>query len=140
MKKRNVLLISLVTVFMLVSMAVVASGNKEIDYSDPAALKGLISGQREEYVLVDVRTIDEYEAGFIPTAINIPYDTIENSVPTEDKSALIVVYCRSGRRSAIAQSALKELGYNNVVDFGGIDRWKWELEIPTSVAPVGAGS
>ena len=140
MKKRNVLAIVLVTVFMLVSMAVVASGNKETDYSDPATLKKLIAEQREEYVLVDVRTKDEYESGFIPTAINIPYDTIANNLPTEDRSALIVVYCRSGRRSAIAQSALKELGYDNVVDFGGIDRWNWELEIPKSAAPVGAGA
>ncbi len=93
-------------------------------YSDPDALQTLISKSTEPYYLVDVRTSDEYETGHIPTAINIPYDTIGDKPPTPYKTTLIIVYCASGVRSAKAKATLDKLGYSRVVDFGGITRWK----------------
>ena len=84
---------------------------------------------KENFVLLDVRTQEEFNAGHIPTAILLPYDEINLKAATvlPDKEKEIVLYCRSGRRSAIAKKALVELGYKDVKDFGGISRWKGEL-------------
>jgi phage shock protein E len=79
--------------------------------------------------LVDVRTEDEYNTGAIPSAINIPFDVIADNLPTEDRAARIIVYCRSGNRSGIASDTLKDLGYTNVLDFGGVNNWKGDLEV-----------
>lgn len=84
---------------------------------------------KAHFVLVDVRTKEEFDAGHIPTAILLPYDEIDAKAMTvlPDKEKEIVVYCRSGRRSAIAKKALLALRYTNVADFGGINRWQGEL-------------
>jgi rhodanese-related sulfurtransferase len=79
--------------------------------------------------VVDVRTEEEYNSGAIPSAINIPFDVIADNLPTEDRSARIVVYCRSGNRSGVAYETLSELGFTNVLDFGGVGNWQGELEI-----------
>ena len=82
------------------------------------------------YVILDVRTAEEYAAGHIPGAINIPNESIGTSAPPAlpDKDQLILVYCRSGRRSKIAAEALVELGYTNIREFGGIIDWPYEVE------------
>jgi phage shock protein E len=100
-----------------------AISRRSAKYIDPAQLAALIDGKAETYFLVDVRTKEEYEAGHIRSAINIPVDQIATEPPTTDKDALILVYCRSGRRSAAAATALENLGYRNIVDFGGVSRW-----------------
>ena len=84
---------------------------------------------QENFVLLDVRTQEEFDAGHIAGAILLPYDEINLKAATvlPDKEKEIVLYCRSGRRSAIAKKALVELGYKDVEDFGGINRWKGEL-------------
>jgi rhodanese-related sulfurtransferase len=97
------------------------------EYSDPAKLTALIDGKAESYILVDVRGKEEFESGHIPTAINIPVDEIASRPPTEAKDALIILYCRSGVRSAKAASILRDLGYKGVIDFGGVSRWKGSL-------------
>ena len=79
--------------------------------------------------LVDVRTEEEYNSGAIPSAINIPFDVIADNLPTEDRSARIIVYCRSGNRSGIASDTLEDLGFTNILDFGGVSNWKGELEV-----------
>jgi phage shock protein E len=84
----------------------------------------------EEAILIDVRTADEFATGAIPGALNIPYDELAGNLPTTNRDEQIVVYCRSGRRSGIARKTLESLGFKNVLDFGGIDRWEGELEIP----------
>jgi rhodanese-related sulfurtransferase len=100
-----------------------------VDYRDPAALLALVEGvDTTPYILVDVRTPEEFSEGRIPGAINIPYERIAEEPPTDDKGALVIVYCRSGRRSAIAADALKRAGYLSIVDFGGIDRYRGPLE------------
>ena len=84
----------------------------------------------EEHIILDTREQDEFDEGHIPNAILIPYTEIENKaielIPDKDK--LILVYCRSGRRSKIAAEALSKLGYTNVKEFGGIIDWPYEVE------------
>ena len=80
------------------------------------------------YIILDVRRPDEYAAGHIPNAINVPNESIGTSDIPElpDKDQLIMVYCRSGRRSKEASEKLVKLGYTNIVEFGGILDWKGE--------------
>ena len=82
------------------------------------------------FVLLDVRTQEEYASGHIPGAICIPNETIGSEEIPElpDKDQLILVYCRSGNRSKQASQKLAEQGYTNVVEFGGINGWTGDLE------------
>lgn len=84
---------------------------------------------KENFVLLDVRTQEEYNAGYIAGAILLPYDEInaKATIVLPDKEKEIVLYCRSGRRSAIAKKSLLDLGYQKVIDFGGVKRWEGEL-------------
>lgn len=97
------------------------------DYTDPGQLAKLIETGEKEYYLIDVRTAEEFESGYIPTAINIPYDVIAENLPTEDRDALIIVYCRSGARASRAKQTLEELGYTNIINFGAVADWEGEL-------------
>ena len=97
------------------------------DYHDPAELARLIDGNQPAHVIVDVRTAEEFASGHIPTAANIPVTEIGERPPAADKATLIVVYCRSGARSARAKGILDGLGFTNVVDFGSISRWTGAL-------------
>ena len=84
----------------------------------------------EEHIILDTREQDEFDEGHIPGAILIPYTEIESKAEEmiTDKDKLILVYCRSGRRSKIAAEALSKLGYTNVKEFGGIIDWPYEVE------------
>lgn len=81
------------------------------------------------YIILDVRTAEEYASGHIPGAINIPNEAIaaENVQQLPDKEQLILVYCRSGNRSKQASEKLVDLGYTNIVEFGGINDWRGEI-------------
>ncbi len=83
----------------------------------------------KNYIILDVRRPDEYAEGHIPGAINIPNEEIgaEEIAELPDKSQLILVYCRSGRRSKEASEKLAKLGYTNIVEFGGILNWKGDI-------------
>ena len=85
--------------------------------------------QETGYIILDVRRPDEYAAGHIPNAINVPNESIGTDEISElpDKDQLIMVYCRSGRRSKEASEKLVKLGYTNIVEFGGILDWKGEI-------------
>ena len=89
-----------------------------------------IMDSEEGYIILDVREQDEYDAGHIPGAILIPYTQIgekaEKVLP--DKGQLLLVYCRSGRRSKLASEDLVKLGYTNIQEFGGIIDWPYEVE------------
>ena len=89
-----------------------------------------IIDSEEGYIILDVREQDEYDEGHIPGAILIPYTQIAEKAEEvlTDKDQLILVYCRSGRRSKIAAEALAELGYTNIKEFGGIIDWPDEVE------------
>lgn len=84
----------------------------------------------KNYIILDVRTPEEYLEGHIPGAINVPNEEIGTAEISElpDKSQLILVYCRSGRRSKEASQKLARLGYTNIVEFGGINDWNGEIE------------
>jgi rhodanese-related sulfurtransferase len=84
----------------------------------------------KEYIILDTREQDEFDEGHIPGAILIPYTEVENKAEKilPDKDKLILVYCRSGRRSKIASESLAKLGYTNVKEFGGIIDWPYEVE------------
>ncbi|MBP3591937.1 MAG: rhodanese-like domain-containing protein [Clostridia bacterium] len=81
------------------------------------------------YMILDVRRPDEFAEGHIPGAINVPNETIgTDEIPAlPNKNQLIMVYCRSGRRSKEAAEKLVKLGYTSIVEFGGILDWKGEI-------------
>ena len=83
----------------------------------------------DDLTIVDVRTEEEYAEGHIEGAIVIPNETIgtEEIEELSDKDATLLIYCRSGRRSAQAAQKLVDLGYTNVYDFGGIIDWPYEV-------------
>ena len=98
---------------------------EQISGAEAKALMDSESG----YIIIDARTQSEYDEGHITGAILIPEyeiaDRAEKELP--DKNQLILVYCRSGRRSKIAAEELVKLGYTNVKEFGGIIDWKYEI-------------
>ena len=89
-----------------------------------------IMNENENYIILDVRTIEEYNDGHIPGAICIPNETIDENVVNKlpNKEQLILIYCRSGNRSKQATIKLKDLGYLNLIEFGGIIDWPGEIE------------
>ena len=86
--------------------------------------------ENEGYILLDVRTMEEYKEGHIKNAICIPNERIDDTVidTLTDKDQLIFVYCRSGRRSKEAAQKLVNMGYTKIYDIGGIIDWKGEIE------------
>ena len=87
-----------------------------------------IMESESDYIILDVRTPEEFAEKHIPDAINIPNETIgtEDIPELPDKDQLILVYCRSGNRSKQASEKLVRLGYTNIVEFGGINDWPGE--------------
>ena len=87
-----------------------------------------IMESESDYIILDVRTPEEFADKHIPDAINIPNETIgtEDIPELPDKDQLILVYCRSGNRSKQASDKLVGLGYTNIVEFGGINDWPGE--------------
>jgi rhodanese-related sulfurtransferase len=87
-----------------------------------------IMDTEKDYVIIDARTEEEFAEGHIENAILIPEYEIANRAEKElpDKEQLILVYCRSGRRSKIASEELVKLGYTNVKEFGGIIDWPYK--------------
>ncbi len=83
----------------------------------------------EEVIILDVRTEEEFNSGHIKNAMLLPYDMIEAQADglLPDKDAKILVYCRSGNRSAVGAGTLLEIGYTDVIDFGGIIDWPYEI-------------
>ena len=88
-----------------------------------------IMNENTNYIILDVRTIDEYNEGHIPNAICIPNETIGSDIVEKlpIKEQLILIYCRSGNRSKQAAEKLKKLGYTSLIEFGGIIDWKGEI-------------
>ena len=90
--------------------------------------KKLMDSEKDRIIL-DVRSREEYDQGHIPGAILIPDTEIEAKAADllPDKDQLILVYCRSGRRSKLAAQSLADLGYTNIREFGGILDWPYEV-------------
>ena len=106
------------------------STNKEITYEiiSQAQAKEIMDSS-ENYVIVDARTSEEFSEGHIKNAINLDYEEVTQKAESllPDKNQLILIYCRSGRRSKIAAESLCQLGYTNVKEFGGIIDWQYEV-------------
>ena len=103
--------------------------NTDIEYRQISMADAVIMMETEsDYIILDVRTAEEFAEKRIPGAINVPNENIGSSDIPElpDKDQLILVYCRSGRRSKLAAEKLCALGYTNVVEFGGINDWRGE--------------
>lgn len=105
------------------------SVNEKIQYVkiSPKDAKEIMDN--EESIVLDVRTKDEYDQGHIEGAVLLPVDEISSKAEEvlKDKKAKILVYCRSGNRSATAAKTLIKMGYENVLDFGGIIDWPYEI-------------
>lgn len=118
--------------FLLVFL-LAACGRKEpeaVFLNITAAEAKDIMDREQDYILLDVRTREEYDEGHIPGALLLPDYEIEARAEQElpDKDRMLLIYCRSGRRSKLAAQTLAELGYTSIYEFGGIIDWPYEIE------------
>ena len=130
MLKRNKRFLLMLLTFALPFGCVGCSDDGSATYDQISAAKAkALMDSESGYIIIDARTQEEYDEGHIPGAILIPEyeiaDRAEKELP--DKDQLILVYCRSGRRSKIAAEELVKLGYTNVKEFGGIIDWEYEI-------------
>ncbi len=103
---------------------------KEITYTEISMSEAMeMMSSEEDYIILDVRTEEEFKQGHIPDAVCIPNEVIDKRAETElpDKEQLLLVYCRSGNRSKQASKKLVALGYSNVYEFGGIKDWPGKI-------------
>ena len=125
------LLFLILAVMLLTACAHTKENDQEAAYMNITAQEAkTIMDTEQGYVILDTRTREEYDQGHIPGAVQISHDEITEKAEEllTDKDQLILVYCRSGRRSKIAAEALVELGYTNIKEFGGIIDWPYEVE------------
>ena len=121
----------LLAVMLLTACGQAKENDQEAAYMNITAEEAkAIMDSEEGYIILDARTQEEYDQGHIPGAIVISHEEIMEKAEDvlTDKDQLILVYCRSGRRSKIAAEALVELGYTNIREFGGIIDWPYEVE------------
>ncbi len=123
MKKLLILMIALIPLTVWSQGSGTAKASPYINYEELSQLT-----EKSDLLLIDVRTAAEYEAGHIPGAVNIPYNTMPASMPEGSRDKQVVVYCRSGNRSGTARMILTQAGYEDIKDFGGISNWKGNLE------------
>ncbi len=130
MKKLKGMLLMLLISFSLFGMtACKGNGDNTLTYEKITAKEAkTIMDSKTDYIIIAARTEEEFAEGHIENAILIPEYEIKDRAEKElpDKDALILVYCRSGRRSKIASEELVNLGYTNVKEFGGIIDWPYE--------------
>ena len=125
------LILILLTVMLLTACGQDKENSQGVVYVNITAQQAKeIMDSQEGYVILDTRTQEEYDESHIPGAILIPHDEILERAETvlTDKDQLILVYCRSGRRSKLASEDLQKLGYTNIKEFGGIIDWPYEVE------------
>ena len=125
------LILLILAAMLLVGCGQANQNNQEAVYMNITAEEAKkIMNSEEGYIILDTRTQEEYDEEHIPGAIVISHDEITEKAEKvlTDKDQLILVYCRSGRRSKLAAEALVELGYTNIKEFGGIIDWPYEVE------------
>lgn len=121
----------LFAVMLLTSCGINMENEQEMVYMNITAQQAKeIMVSQEGYIILDTRTQEEFDEGHIPGAILIPYDEILEKAEDvlTDKDQMILVYCRSGRRSKLAAEDLVKLGYSNIKEFGGIIDRPYEVE------------
>jgi rhodanese-related sulfurtransferase len=118
------------TMFLVAILLVSCANSQEVYMNITPETAKQIMDTSKDYVILDVRTQEEFDQAHIPGAILIPNDRIsaEAERVLMDKNQLILVYCRSGRRSKLAAEELVKLGYTNIKEFGGIIDWPYEVE------------
>ena len=128
MKKLKGLIIMILISLSLFGMTACGGENNTYEQITPQEAKTIMDTEKD-YIIIDARTDEEFAEGHIENAILIPEyeiaDRAEKELP--DKEQLILVYCRSGRRSKIESDELVKLGYSNVKEFGGIIDWPYEI-------------
>ena len=105
--------------------------SSESDYQQISQEEAKEMMDTQDVIILDVRELDEYDSGHIPGAVLLPVGTIDEETAAEvipERDSTVLVYCRSGNRSKTASSALAELGYTNIYEFGGINTWPYETE------------
>ena len=130
MKKFKGLIIMLLVSLSLFGITACQDGGNTPTYEQITAKEAkTIMDTQQDYIIIDARTEEEFADGHIEGAILIPEYEIAQRAEKElpDKDALILVYCRSGRRSKIASEKLLKLGYTNIKEFGGIIDWPYEI-------------
>ena len=130
MKKVKGLIIMLLISLSLFGLTACQNGGNNATYEQitPQQAKEIMDTE-QDYIIIDARTKEEFAEGHIENAILIPEYEIKDRAEKElpDKDALILVYCRSGRRSKIASEELVKSGYTNVKEFGGIIDWQYGI-------------
>ena len=129
-KLRGLIIMLLISLSLFGMTACDGENNKTSTYEQITAEQAkTIMDTEKDYVIIDARTEEEFAEGHVENAILIPKYEIKDRAEKElpDKEQLILVYCRSGRRSKIASEELVELGYTNVKEFGGIIDWPYEV-------------
>lgn len=131
MNRSTLLNFVVVVVAILFALAVAVPAQEENrDFSAFRHYENLATGittSRDSFELIDVRTPREFADGHIPTADNIEYQIIHRALADLERDRPVVVYCRTGSRSAQAARMLRQVGFTTVVDFGGVDRWQGSL-------------
>ena len=108
-----------------------SNASSENDYQQISQEEAKEMMDTQDVIILDVREQDEYDSGHIPGAVLLPVGTIDEETAAEvipEKDSTVLVYCRSGNRSKTASSAMAELGYTNIYEFGGINTWPYETE------------
>ena len=129
MRKIKRLLLLIISLMLLSSCGTLGSsysGYRQISMNEAVKMMK----DEKNYIILDVRRPDEYSEGHIPGAINVPNEEIGSAEIAElpNKSQLILVYCRSGRRSKEASEKLVKLGYTGIVEIGGIQDYEGEIQ------------
>ena len=117
--------------FFLVLMTSCGGGEETASYRQISQEEAKEIMDTQEVIILDVREQDEYDSGHIPDAVLLPVGTIDEDTAAAvipEKDSTVLVYCRSGNRSKTASSALVELGYAEIYEFGGIKTWPYETE------------
>ena len=120
------MLLSVLAIFVLAGCSKETAENsyKQIRMDEAVTMMA----EETDYIILDVRTPEDFAEKHIPNAINVPNETNgENEIPElPRKDQMILVYCRSGNRSKQASEKLGKLGYTNIYEFGGINDWTGE--------------
>lgn len=137
--KKVIAFLTLVAVLLLAGCGVgqnkETNGENSMGYTQISREKAAEMMEKNDgHIVVDVRRADEYASGHIPGAVLIPNETIGTAMPPElpDTDQVILIYCRSGRRSKEAARKLADIGYKNVYEFGGIIDWTGETVVETA--------
>ena len=130
MKQMKRVLLLILAVVMLLSGCALTNSSPSASYTQITQEEAKEKMKKDDgHIIIDVRRQDEYDEGHIPGAVLIPNESITDKQPEElpELDQIILVYCRSGRRSKEASQKLADIGYTHVYEFGGINTWSGEI-------------